>query len=98
MLHAALFPPISVFCALPVFQGLVGKYIDGEGDGARGVKRKAVVSTGTTIASSSASTSTSSSAAGLKASSAAQVKSEAPAAMTVGSKATASAEPPKPVR
>lgn len=76
----------------------MGKYIDGEGDGARGVKRKAVVSTATTIASSGASMSTSSSAVGLKASSAAQVKGETPVAMTAGSKAGASAEPSKPAR
>ncbi|CAM9144573.1 unnamed protein product [Laminaria digitata] len=79
-----------------ILMGLVGKYIDGEGDGARGVKRKAVVSTATTISSSSASTT--SSAAGPKASSAAQAKSEVPAAVAVGSKAVTSASPAKPAR
>lgn len=74
----------------------MGKYIDGEGDGARGVKRKAVVSTATTISSSSASTT--SSATGPKASSATQAKSEVPAAVAVGSKAVTSASPAKPAR
>ena len=98
VLYCALSPLMSVFCTLPGFQSLVGKYIDGEGDGARGVKRKAVASTATTIASSSTSTGTSSSAAGPQASSTAQAKSEAPTVMTVGSKPLASAEPPKSAR
>eukprot|EP00904_Undaria_pinnatifida_P002721 jgi/Undpi1/1244/HiC_scaffold_108.g14158.m1 len=82
-----------------ILMGLVGKYIDGDGDGARGVKRKAVVSAATTISSSgSTSTRTSSPAVGAKGGSAAQAKSEPPGAVAMGSKPAASAEPTKLVR
>lgn len=98
-LNIALSPPLCVACMFSVFQGLVGKYIDGDGDGARGVKRKAVVSAATTISSSgSTSTRTSSPAVGAKGGSAAQAKSEPPGAVAMGSKPAASAEPTKLVR